>query len=287
MSQYNTCLYSENPKANIANQWDFGFLKDTLKQLDSEFKSVDNLPKTDKAIVVIPARHNAEKIDEINKELSKINHVVLFLMGDEEADFPVEKIEHPSIHIWVQNPHMGRHDKYNKLGTGYPMHMHDNLPDKLEKVNDVYFSGQVTHQRREELMRVLDTSWSVDILANATTSFTAGASPKEYYLHMTQAKIAPAPSGAVIPDSFRMFEALECMSIVVADTKTANGEVMQYWDWLFDTAVPFPQLQDWNALVGIANTVLEDYDNLLHKQTAWWLQYKRNVKHKILEQLHG
>lgn len=283
-------LYSPNQNACIADQWDFGLLKDLLD--DNEIDQTilfNHLPKEDKAIVVIPARHNFENVDIINKNLKNIKHVVLFLMGDEEAEFPVEKINHKSIHTWVQNPHMGIHDDYNKLGTGYPQHMKQYLPKKIKKTIEYYFAGQITHQRRKELLDVLlayDPTGKYGRTV-ASRGFTQGDSKKDYYTYLSSAKVSPAPSGAIIVDSFRVFEALECMSLVIADQKDPKGNVSQYWDWLFGEEVQFAKVDQWDRWFGLVPDMLEDYPANVHRQTAWWIQYKRKLKHKILEQLYG
>ena len=283
----NAYLLSLNPKANIADQWDFGFLQDFLVDNNFKISNVDKLPKKDKAIVVIPARHHAKLAEKVNKELSKIDHVVLFLMGDEEAHFPVEQITHDSIHIWVQNPHVGRHDDYNKLGTGYPQHMKQYL-GYSDKVLDLFFAGQITHQRRIELFRVL-REWEAERPQHRTKrifteGFTQGIPHKEYYQFMLSSRIAPCPSGAVVPDSFRLFEALECMTIPVADERTPDGTILQYWDWLFDGITPFPHITDWDRLFGLVDDLLNDYQRNLHQITAWYIKYKRDFKYKVLEQ---
>ncbi len=284
-------LLSLNPEANIANQWDFGFLKSFLDDNNFEIESVTALPKNDRAIVVIPARHNVDHIKQINKELNFIKHVVLFLMGDEEAEFPVEKIVHNSIHIWVQNPHLGKHDKYNKIGTGYPQHMSDILEAvvlPIKKNVDIFYAGQKTHQRREELSGQLKTMHrKYNIESYDTQGFTQGMNHLDYYMSMVGAKVAPAPSGAVIPDSFRLFEALECMCIPIADQRTAKGEVMEYWDWLFGEITPFPHITNWESLPAYMKEIKKDYPHNIHKQTAWWLMWKRNFKLKVLEQYNG
>lgn len=282
-------LLSLNKNANIADQWDFGTLGDILKDCNINTESVNKLPHGDKAVVVIPGRHHAGLEAQVQKELDKLNHPVLFVMGDEEADFAIEKLDVPKSRTWIQNPHLGRHDEYNRLGTGYPQHMHDNLPNKVNKKNDVYFAGQVTHQRRIELVAVLERlkRKGKDVSYKATKGFTQGLEPKEYYKRLSQARVAPAPSGAVIPDSFRLFEALECMAIPVADQRTPSGQVMEYWDWLFAEITPFPKITDWDVLPGILDEYLEDTETKVHKQTAWYLMYKRNLKHKLLEQLNG
>jgi len=279
-------LLSLNDKANISDQWDFGLLHDTLQELDVEMISCKTLPSYDRAVVVIPARHHAGLESKVNKELNKISHVVLFLMGDEEADFDIDKIEHPSIHIWVQNPHIGKHDNYNKLGTGYPKHMRENLPDYCAKEYSLYFAGQVTHNRREELVEAMEliAPRYQNVKIVKTEGFTQGVSPKEYYQDMAKATIALCPSGAVIPDSFRTFEALECMALVIADNKTPAGESMEYWDWLFEDIVPFPKCTNWFALPGIVGDLQDDYPHNIHNQTAWYLQWKRKFKHKIVSQ---
>lgn len=275
--------------SNVLDQWDFGFLQDFLNDNNIAILDIDTLPNVERAIVVLPARHHVGEEDRVNAELAKVDHVVLFLMGDEEAQFEVEKISHPSIHIWVQNPHIGRHDQYNKLGTGYPPHMTQHLPETTNKTINVNFAGQVTHQRRVELTDVLiDMSLhdsSIHLLR--TKGFTQGETPADYYNNMCATKIAPAPSGAVIPDSFRLFEALECMAIPVADQKTADGRTMEYWDWLFGQETLFPKVTNWDRLHSLVPELLEDYPRNLHQITAWYIKWKRDFKNKVLEQVNG
>lgn len=285
-------LLSLVDSANIADQWDYGFLKDFLEDNGFDIQECSELTPDETAIVVVPARHHKGLELKLDYELSKILHVVLFLMGDEEAEFDVDKIQHPSIHIWVQNPHMGKHDKYHKLGTGQPQHTRDILKAIVTPINkglDIYFAGQVTHKRRTELTDVLVDMelTNKNIRVVRTKGFTQGETPLDYTMSMVSAKIAPAPSGAVIPDSFRLFEALECMAIPIADQKTASGEVMEYWDWLFAEAVPFPKIVDWDRLFGLVPELLEEWPHNMHKQTAWWIKYKRDFKLEVMGQLNG
>ncbi len=286
----NAYLYSVNQNACVADQWDFGYLKDFLTDNGFDMTILYNhLPKSDKAVVVVPARHNADYVDKINEQLKNIDNVVLFLMGDEEADFDVESIKHDSIHIWVQNPHMGRHDAYNKLGTGYPPHMKQHLPERIDKTLNVYFSGQITHARRRELANVLVAYEDQDKLTRLvrTKGFTQGEAPADYYKHMTSAKIAPAPSGAVIPDSFRLFEALECMAIPVADEVSPTKAMPGYWDWLFGDITPLPKITEWDRVFGLFPELLEEWPHNMHKVTAWYIWYKRNFALKVMEQYNA
>ena len=278
---YYLSLKDETP---CKDYWDYGI----LDLLDYPSEEVRSLPKVDKAIVVLPARHHAGLEDEVNGQLRRISKVVLFLMGDEDAEFDTSKIKHGDIQIWKQNPHKGIHDQYHKLGTGYTTKTRQILKNASHtKRKTVFFAGQITHQRREELERVLvgykQNGGSVDF--NPSKGFTQGLDHETYYRGMASAYIAPAPSGAVIPDSFRLFEALESMAVPIADERCANGKIYEYWDWLFGEAVPFPKVVDWDRLPSITAEIMEDYPYHQHHITAFWLQWKYNFRHKVREQL--
>ena len=116
-------------------------------------------------------------------------------------------------------------------------------------------------------------------------SFCNKCKTTQYYNKLCKARFAPAPSGAVIPDSFRLFEALECMAIPIADQMNPKGIVMEYWDWLFKEITPFPKTSNWFELNNIINSI--DYNELIEKQTAWWIRWKRNFAYKVMGQLYG
>jgi hypothetical protein len=287
-------ILSLNKKADLLKQWDFGFLKAFLegklwKTYDwsgFDIKSVQTLSKCEKAIVALPARHHKGLEDKVDKELNKIDKVALFLMGDEEADFDIEKIKHPNIKIWVQNPHIDKHDNYERLGTGFPPHFKEHLDGKEypKKDIDIYFSGQITHQRREEVVDVLNNMKAIyEVELKKTAGFTQGEPHDIYANKMSRAKITPSPSGAVIPDSFRLFESLEAMSIPVADQKTPDGQVMEYWDWLLKDITPFPKVNNFNAMFDFVPDILENYSVNQHKITAWYIAYKRRFAYQVME----
>ena len=97
-------IYSKDPLDSANGKWDYGLLKQTFERNKIEEVVVDILPTTERAFVVIPGQGNAGKEDEINEELKNIDRVVLFITGDEENLFDVDKITHENISIWVQYP---------------------------------------------------------------------------------------------------------------------------------------------------------------------------------------
>lgn len=284
-------VYFLSLKKEVPNRdyWDMTIVEDIFNGsmwntgVEYDTYEVSRLEKKDRAIVVLPARHHKELESKVNDELKKLDHAVLFLMGDEEGDFRVEDIDHPSIHIWIQNPHPGRHDKYNKIGTGYSPHC---KPVEFNKDLTVFFSGQITHSRRKEMIDAAQHYETGDehSFINRTRGFTQGLEQAEYINYLSRSKVAPAPSGAVIPDSFRLYEALECMSIPIADEVNPTGTITEYWEWLFGEHVPFPLIKDWTSLTGYVNEALENWPNNMHQITAWWINKKRELAYKVAEQ---
>lgn len=282
-----------NKDANLLEQWDFGLIKDflngklwkTANWTGFEIIEVKELPKDDKAIVLIAGRHHLGYEDEINKQLQKINKVVFFCMGDEEGLFNLSKIEHNNVSIWVQNADPNKHDNYFRIGTGYPARA-EWQKEYIKKDIDIFFSGQITHNRRQAMQYALETdlaNYNKEI--NYTAGFTQGFEPALYYDFISRSLLMPCPSGAVVPDSFRLFEALEGMSIPIADEVDPEAKINNYWDWLFNEITPFPKINDWNSLRAIADESLVNATELRHKITAWWLLYKRNLAYKIMEQI--
>lgn len=249
----------------------------------TEFEIIETnkLEPQEKAVIVLPARHHKGLEKQVNNELKKINKVVLILCGDEEAEFNVSEIDHNNIQIWVMNPHMDC--KFNKLGTGYSPHVANYPLRQAKKDIDLFFSGQITHKRRSEMWRALNQiKENVSLSINKTKGFTQGLSQADYSDKLARSKVAPAPSGAEIPDSFRLWEALELMSFVIADQKNSQGTINNYWDWFFEETPPFYLINDWNDLPSYTDKALSDWDNNIIRQTCWWYKYKRDLSYKIM-----
>lgn len=265
-------LKKETP-AHKGAYWDFALLDDLLT--DPRFKEVDTLDNG--GIIIFPARAQADKVSELNKYIKPLKWCVLLLTGDEESDFPVEKISHPNISIYVMSPKQGRHDKYNFLPNGYTPHTRPNL--KLADKNlDWIFAGQNTHPRRSECIDQLSRLENGKLIA--TKGFTQGLPPEEYIHELCNAKIAPCPSGPVTSDTFRLYEALEAGCIPIADSESKTGT--DYWNYLFDNP-PFPTIKNYQDLPGYIEDQLDNFQARANKIQAWWIKQKRDLKHKLIQ----
>lgn len=271
MKAYFLSLKDETPTSGY---WDYALLEELLQGFERQ--EVKELPSDSSAVVVIAARHHAKLINEINDELKKIDRVVLFLMGDEEHDFPVESIVHKNITIWLQNPEAGRHDSYNRLGCGFTPHVGTYSAQVPTKDLNWFFSGQITHSRRQEAVSILKRKKEGKLIE--TAGFTQGLPPDEYCSNLSVAKTVPCPSGPQTPDTFRVYEALELGCVPIADEATPKFEYEGFWNWIFNEQVPFPtyiKSQDLSKNINVSASLYPMINNTVQ---AWWYRWKMKTK---------
>jgi len=276
-------IYSTNPQDSANGKWDYGLLNEIFERNHLKQEVVQEIPGSDRGIVVIPGQGNAGKEKEISTQLLKIKRAILFITGDESAYFDVDRITHPNIEIWVQYPHK-KHKKYNKFFVGAPKHIKEYRPEYPVKDYDTYFAGQITHQRRHELSQVMPKL--VNSLYRPTGGFIQGDPPEKYYELMSRARIAPCPAGAVVIDSFRFFEAIELLCLPIADLKNSSGVEVDFFTYVSEVSHPVIGVKDWNTLEKLIPELLSDYPNNMHRVVCWWIKYKRDISIKIMRQLN-
>lgn len=280
----NAYLYSHDGKDYASDKWDYGLIKEIFDKYEINQIKVTKIPESEKAFVVIPGPQTAGNENRLSNELNKISRVVLFVNGDENARFDVDKISHPNIEIWIQYPHT-KHSEYNKMPIGVPQHLKENAPEYKEKEYDVYFGGQITHQRRVELSHVMPTL--KNSLYGPTQGFSQGDKPKDYYAKLASAKIAPCPSGAAVIDTFRFFESIELLTLPVADTINPKGIQTDFYKNMFGVNVPFNYVSNWNELNKLVPKLLDQYPNNMHQVVCWWIKQKRDLGIKIMRQINA
>ena len=123
-------------------------------------------------------------------------------------------------------------------------------------------------------------------LYKPTKGFAQGDTPKEYYKTLSKAKIAPAPAGAVVVDSFRFFEAIEMLCMPIGDGRNSQGEIDGYFNYVYPKDLPFPIVDNWNELNEMLPDLISNYPNNMHQVVCWWLKYKRDFGFKVMRQLH-
>jgi hypothetical protein len=284
MNDLKAYLYSVKQEDCAADKWDYGLLKQFFNKNNIKPDRVTSLPSIDRAFVVIPGPQNVDYEDQISQELNKIGRVVLFITGDESATFKVDKIEHGNIEIWIQYPHR-KHSQYNKLALGVPQHLSNNLPEYQDKSYDVFFSGQITHQRRQELATVMPEI--SNSFYNPTNGFAEGLKPKQYYDKMFLSKIVPCPSGAMVIDSFRFYEAIEMLCLPIGDKLDSKMQRTDFFNFLFQGEHSINTVENWQKLPNLLPELLNNYTSEMHQVVCWWIKYKRDLFIELMRQVNA
>lgn len=267
--------------------WDMQMLEDMLQDC-THHEGIKSLSDDQGAIVIIPGRGLIGEELRLGEDLKRLPWVVLVVAGDEERKFDITKVHHPNMHVWVQNPDPEKDEAYTRIGCGYTPGIKEAPKSVPVKELDWFFAGQITHDRREQMVGSLlgiDEKYDLHGELVKTPGFTQGLSPKEYYAKMASAKVAPCPSGPVTPDTFRLFEALEMGAVPIADTKTTNEDWVGFWTWLFEEEPPFPVLSEYTQLPGYIEDTVNKYPAINNRVQAWWIRYKRNLKNKLYRQI--
>lgn len=249
--------------------WDHELLIDMLD--DDRFHM-----KQDGCIYIVPGEY--ENAGDVNAAIEHYKWVILIVTSDEQSKFDIENVHHDNIEIWVQYPKVGRHDEYHKLTLGYTPHTRRNL-ELTNKPSKIFFSGQITHDRRRQFYKKLVKIPGAKI--NKTDGFSQGLTHNEYMLNMNQARVVPSPGGPICPDSFRTCEALEVGALPIADAKDSDRDYVQY---LYGDT-PMARIIGLTNLEGYINDELSQYPVRNNEVQAWWIKYKRDLKHKFLKQI--
>lgn len=247
-------------------------------------------------VIVFPARRQAQYINQLNADLKRLKWVVLILTGDEAGEFPAKKIEHPNMCLWQMTPAPKTWVQSARIiGSGVPPQGYEYLPQFKEDAEnrpvDYYFAGQLTHHRRQIVKQELDTLEEfkehnhLEGVAYYSDGFTKGIPPEYYYQGLAAAKVAVCPSGAVNPESFRLFEALEAGCIPVVDSFSPVMEYTDFWTWFFGQQPPFPVYTEASQIRGYIQDSVDKYPSLANKIFAWWQNKKREMAYWLVEDI--
>lgn len=261
-------------------------LSGVLYEHGLKFRNWTGYPRTGSAALVVPGRYWAGHEAEISDAISFYDWCLMFITSDEEATFQAGLIDHPNVRFWIQSPRKDfQYPEARFFGVGYTPHMRNLPTDPPDKNLDVFLSAQRTHKRREQAFDALkDTHLHVNQHVEEQGGFTEGMSPDLYAEYMVGAKVAPAPSGAVSPDSFRLFEALEAHCIPIADAVSPVDGTTDYWTRLFPDA-PFPILTDYQDLAGYVQDALKGWPANSNRIAAWWMRTKRQYAQWLKDDL--
>jgi hypothetical protein len=89
--------------------------------------------------------------------------------------------------------------------------------------------------------------------------------------------MAPCPAGPQTPDTFRVYEALECGAIPILDAVSLRSETRGVWPLLLGDH-PLPVIEDWATLPDVMAEWLKDWEDKARWIQMWWRSYKKDMQ---------
>jgi len=265
--------FEENEPAS--GYWDQRLIGDILNflKIEPEILEFGNDCLFDDGILVISGRQNCKRINEINEYIKKMDWVILIVTGDEENVFPIDKIKHDNCIIYQQTAKTNTiADRYIPLGYAQRV---DNYVDNLKY--DFVFVGQNTHKKRYDWIGEMQKRLGGIVIS--TNGFAKGIEPNQYMDLLQIAKVLPSPSGPVIPETFRMYEALETGNLPLIPKDDT------YWSRLFNNC-PIPQIEKAKDLNGNIDYFVDTFPLKQNEVFAWWIQEKLKIRRNLIEDIH-
>jgi hypothetical protein len=250
---------------------------------------VVTLPFVAHAVVSIPAGALLEEVAWVQREITHIEHLVLFLTSDEGALFPIDKLKHPDMTLWVQTP---RPEVAYPAGTRFfgvgSARAGDvvRYPEKVEKTTDWFYRGQGdSHPRRIEAIQHMAKYAEVSNCEfEVTPGFLQGVPRVEYLSAMAQAKVVPCPTGILTQDTFRMYEAIEMGCVPIIDHKRSGGGGQGFWD-LQCPGIRAPKIRHWEQIYDHIQHSLVNWEEKAAFVHTWWHERRWQLANQLRDDL--
>ena len=228
-------------------------------------------------------REASRALVQIDTRVRSMPWCVLIATSDEGSKFPWWRFRpNSTTRLWVQTPRTDltypRGTRF--IGFGSPTPASGFSPVIGERGYELFFSGQVTHERRYLMWAALQ-DWieahpesRFDVMA--TDQFATGYDEQTYREYMGDASVVLAPSGPETQDSFRCYEALEAGAVPLQDALRPGSRGAGYWDLI---GLNLMEIEDWGEMGAKIETAQQP---LVRAQiSAQWQQYKRTIAHRI------
>jgi hypothetical protein len=258
---------------NSSDKWIYEILKKiqyTIIQNETELEQEDTVIIIDSSI-----ENKKNFYTKIKMTCSK---VFLFHLGDETGTYELSEVYDNCNHIWrafCQNKYF-KNNKVNCLPIGYKSGiLYNNQSNKKYKWA---FTGTPHKSSRHDLL--FQFSKIKPFYCHKTEKFDVKIiSVDKMSDILSSTEFLPCPNGFFHPETYRLYEALECECIPIVEN------AYKYYDRLFP-GNPFIKIDKWAD----AKNIIKDWnvDQIKNKQSEcsiWWKNYKKNLQDLIKDKI--
>jgi len=240
----------------------------------------------DKSVIIIDGNGSPDYIPYFEKLLKKGYRFVVIAHSDEYYHAPT--YYYPKIPFVFRNYWKAEFAKYPNVkpfALGYVKNFWNNCPNPIIKAAGKRkyvwaFAGDVNKTTRQSMYQNMKNIPGGFI--HCTSGFlTQDALSREQYRDiLLDSVFAPAPTGNYNPESFRIYEALECGCIPIVESSPFD-----YYKLLLGPH-PFITVRNWDEAPHAIHRLLANPQALEKKRKEchdWWLHYKENMKTEMAD----
>lgn len=260
---------------NHSQKWIYEILHKT------EFNTIESEKDLEKGDTLIIVDSSIEKKDELYQNLKLIcSKIFLFHLGDESGIYDSSLMYSKFNYVWrsfclgkyfnnkkvsclpigyksgifFKKESVKRKYKWAFLGTPHKSSRHD-LLFQLSDIKPSFF-----HKTKKFNDKILDVSKMCEIL--------------------TSTEFVPCPNGFVHPETYRIYEALECGCIPIVEN------AYKYYDRMFPNN-PFLKVDKWIEAKLLIQALKDDQIKKKREECkTWWSQYKKNLQESVVNKIN-
>ncbi len=281
-------LWNTNKKINSfwgnyhflnSSSWIYSILnKIDYQNLDS----VEQISENDN-LIIIDSQLTVKK--NLYLELSKkCSSIYLIHLGDEGATEDTNLIYNNCTHVWRTFclPHYFQSKKVTCIPIGYKSGLTYGTKNVFDRKYLWSFMGTIHGASRYDLIDKHKNLEPNFIKKTKNFSSEESLSAEEYYKKIKESKFVLVPHGYLHPESYRLYEGLECGCIPIIENPHNF-----YDNFLPDN--PLIKINIWSESVEIINDFNKNKEKLIKKSDEinnWWKDYKLNLQKLVKTRIY-
>ena len=271
LADYNWGIYHKNN----SDKWIFSI----LKKID--FKLIQNKQEITSDDVLIIVDSSIEKKEELYTKLKLIcSKMFLIHLGDESGAYDLTSIYNNFNFVWRSfclNKFFNN-KKVNCLPIGYKSGVFFRKKIGSRKYKWAFIGTPHRSSRHDILFQFSDIEPSFCHKTNKFNEKIINVDQMSDILSSTE--FIPCPNGFFHPETYRLYEALECECIPIVEN------AFRYYDRLFPNN-PFIKVDKWiEAKSIIKGWNKEQIRNKKDECVSWWNQYKTQLQEDIFNKIN-
>lgn len=270
--------------------WDHGLLCETFEKYPDIFiqHNTKEPPAVERAIVIVVG---CPDIEPLRKYLDTLKSGVVILTSEEDGFFNWKSAIPSHLEVWTQYLTQSKLEIKERILLGVPNRFSKYKIDITQPKKYLWsFVGQVQNQHRQSCVDVLKKlpDGYLQVVEFFGGEGKNGMEYEQYLNIMAQSKFVICPSGSMVCDSFRVYEAMEMGAIPITEKRCPRDpHNFNYWQEVYLSHTMLT-LDNWHELTTHYNpSLIKGVAPAADIQNKWWFNYKKELEKKFLNVAHS